>query len=117
MKKFLFVILSIFIFLLSACGNKIPDLSYFEGKTSEDVSNSLIGNNIDNVINSWGESNENWETEKNKEFPDEYGYLWICNDGSTEVILYTDSTGNIISTAICKDVTRKNMNEIIGSLN
>ncbi len=68
-------------FSLSAYGNKIPDLSYFEGKNSEDVSNILIGNNIDKVINSWGKSNENCESEKTKNFPrntDTFGFVTMA---------------------------------------
>ena len=69
---------------------------------------------IDDFVNAWGTSEDNWKTAEAEDVVSENGYLWLVdNDKTTAIIVYVSNEEEFQSIAISKDVIKDNYGTFI----
>ena len=114
MKKKISILLCISLFLFSGCSNKIPSLNVVSENGSEWAQEELQGYKLDDFVNAWGTSEDNWKTAEAEDVVSENGYLWfVDNDKTTAIIVYVSNEEEFQSIAISKDVIKDNYGTFI----
>lgn len=114
MKKKISILLCISLFLFSGYSKKIPSLNVVSENGSEWAQEELQGYKLDDFVNAWGTSEDNWKTAEAEDVVSENGYLWLVdNDKTTAIIVYVSNEEEFQSIAISKDVIKDNYGTFI----
>ena len=77
MKKKISILLCISLFLFSGCSNKIPSLNVVSENGSEWAQEELQGYKLDDFVNAWGTSEDNWKTAEAEDVAVSYTHLTL----------------------------------------